>query len=154
MTQSVDNKKKFKRPESVLVIIYSRTGHVLMLQRTFPQDFWQSVTGSLEWGEHAKDAAIRELMEETGLSAESLVNCNFSQQFEIYSIWRDRYEPGITHNLEHVFLLPLDSCEEIKIDPREHSEYQWVTRAEAIEMATSHTNSEAINRWVPDDSSK
>ena len=150
MTQTVDKKIIFKRPESVLVIIYNQTGHVLMLQRTFPQDFCQSVTGSLEWDEQAKDAAIRELKEETGLSAESLVDCNYSQQFEIYSIWRDRYEPGITHNLEHVFLLPLTECQKITINPREHSEYLWVTRAEAIEMATSHTNSEAISRWVPE----
>ena len=58
------------------------------------------------------------------------------------------------HNREHVFLLPLENCDDIKIDPREHSEYQWVTREQAIQMATSHTNSEAIVRWVPEVISK
>ncbi len=146
----MDNKKIYKRPESVLVVIYSKTGHVLMMQRVFPEDFWQSVTGSLEWGENAQQAAIRELKEETGLDADQLIDCEYSQQFEIYSIWRDRYEPGITQNQEYVFLLPLDDCEQIEFDPREHSEYQWVPREEAIQMATSHTNSEAISRWVPE----
>ena len=150
MTQAMDEKEKYKRPESVLVVIYSKTGHVLMMQRVFPEDFWQSVTGSLEWGESAEQAAIRELKEETGLDANGLINCHFSQQFEIYSIWRDRYQPGIMHNQEHVFLMPLESCEEIQFDPREHTETQWVSREEAIQMATSHTNSEAILRWVPE----
>lgn len=146
----MDINKIYKRPESVLVVIYSLTGHVLMMQRVFPEDFWQSVTGSLEWDEQPKEAAIREVREETGLSAEGLVDCEFSQEFEIYSIWRERYAPGIIHNLEHVFLLPVEQCTDIKFNPREHSEFRWVTRAEAIDMATSYTNSEAIARWVPD----
>ena len=145
----MDDKKKYKRPESVLVVIYSKTGHVLMMQRVFPQEFWQSVTGSLEWGENAKQAAARELKEETGLEPHGMIDCQFAQEFEIYSIWRDRYEPGVMCNLEHVFLMPLETCEEIELDPREHSEIQWVTREQAIQMATSHTNSEAILRWVP-----
>ena len=146
----MEDNKKYKRPESVLVVIYSKTGHVLMMQRVFPDEFWQSVTGSLEWDEHPKQAAVRELKEETGLSAEGLVDCEYSQEFEIYSIWRDRYAPGVIHNREHVFLLPLNSCQDIQFDPREHSEFRWVTRLEAIQMATSHTNIEAISRWVPD----
>ena len=146
----MENNNNYKRPESVLVVIYSQTGHVLMMQRVFPEGFWQSVTGSLEWDEQPKEAAIRELKEETGLPADGLIDCEFSQQFEIYSIWRDRYAPGITHNCEHVFLLPLEQCSDIKFDLREHSEFRWVDRAEAIQMATSHTNSEAIARWVPE----
>jgi dATP pyrophosphohydrolase len=146
----MDNNKKFKRPESVLVVIYSHTGHVLMMQRVFPEDFWQSVTGSLEWDEQPRQAAIRELKEETGLEATGLIDCNYSREFEIYSIWRDRYAPGVMRNQEHVFLLPLDDCTDIRFDPREHTEYRWVTREEAIELATSHTNSEAIARWVPE----
>jgi len=146
----MENNKKYKRPESVLVVIYSQSGHVLMMQRVFPDEFWQSVTGSLEWGEQPREAAVRELKEETGLSAEGLIDCEYSQEFEIYSIWRDRYAPGVMHNREHVFLLPVKSCDDIQFDPREHSDFRWVTRAEAIQMATSYTNSEAIARWVPE----
>ena len=146
----MEDDKKYKRPESVLIVIYSLTGYVLMMQRVFPEDFWQSVTGSLEWDEQPTEAAIRELREETGLAADGLIDCDYSQEFEIYSIWRERYPPGVRRNREHVFLLPLKDCTDIQFDPREHSEFRWVTRDEAIQMATSYTNSEAISRWVPE----
>ena len=149
MTQLRQENKNYKRPESVLIVIYSLTGHVLMLHRAFPEDFWQSVTGSMEWEETVEHAARRELKEETGLDGDTLVNCNFSQNFEIYSIWRDRYPPNTIHNKEHVFLLALDTCQAVALDPREHTEYRWVAREEAIQLATSHTNAEAIQRWVP-----
>ena len=145
----MENNKNYKRPESVLVIVYTRTGYVLIMKRVNPGDFWQSVTGSLEWGEQASQAAVRELKEETGLDGEGIVDCGFSQEFEIYSMWRKRYEPGVTHNIEHVFTLELEDRQEIQIDPREHSEYQWLLREEAIATASSHTNRHAIVRWVP-----
>ena len=54
--------KKFKRPESVLVVVYTRTGKVLLLKRADDPDFWQSVTGSLLWEEtEPRQAAAREL---------------------------------------------------------------------------------------------
>ena len=150
----MEEHRKFKRPESVLVLIYTSTGYVLVLRRVFPDDFWQSVTGSLEWGEDALHAAARELFEETGLDATGLVDCGYSQEFEIYSLWRDRYAPGITRNTEHVFALMLDDCVPIRMDKREHLEYEWVSREEAIERVTSYTNSEALVRWVPEELSK
>ena len=54
----------FKPPVSVLVVIFARdTKRVLMLQRRDDPDFWQSVTGSVEEGETAPQAAAREVKE-------------------------------------------------------------------------------------------
>ena len=55
----------YKRPESVLIVVYTAACEVLMLRRVEPSDFWQSVTGSLEWDESPMGAACRELVEET-----------------------------------------------------------------------------------------
>lgn len=137
-----------KRPESVLVLVHTEDGQVLMLRRKYPDYFWQSVTGSLEWGEQPFEAAARELQEETGIVEQSILDCEFSQEFEIYSIWRDRYAPGVKQNKEHVYRLELPSPRNIQLDPREHLEYQWLPRDQAIELAFSPSNKQAISRWV------
>jgi len=140
---------EYKRPESVLVLVYTQASEVLMLRRKFPNDFWQSVTGSLEWEENPQQAAVRELQEETGISQLELHDCQFSQNFEIYPIWRERYAPGITENQEHVFSLELPEKIDIQLEPREHEEFVWLPKQEATNLAFSHTNQEAIQRWVP-----
>ncbi len=61
---------RFRVPESVLVVVYARPDQVLLLERRDRPGFWQSVTGSLEPGEAPRDAARRELAEETGLDGE------------------------------------------------------------------------------------
>ena len=149
----------YKRPESILVVVYTRSGDVLVLRRTNPDDFWQSVTGSLEWGELAADAAQRELREETGITAsinksESdagllLIDHKQSNCFPILSAWKPRYDPQIDHNIEHVYSLCLDEISDIELDAEEHTEYQWLARDAAIEKVTSYTNKKAIADVVP-----
>ncbi|MCK7580476.1 MAG: dihydroneopterin triphosphate diphosphatase [Chromatiales bacterium] len=105
---------RYKRPESVLVVVYTATGEVLVLRRCQPPDFWQSVTGSLRWEEaDPLDAARRELYEETGLGDEvEVVGCGTVNRFPILPPWRHRYAPDVVENLEHVFrvLLPEQSA--------------------------------------------
>ena len=50
--------RAYKRPESVLVVVHSSDGMILLLKRADIEDFWQSVTGSLDWGETASAAAV------------------------------------------------------------------------------------------------
>jgi len=139
-----------KRPESVLIIVYTQQGEVLLLRRKYPNDFWQSVTGSLEWGERPIDAAVRELHEETGLTNQAVCDCHSEQSFKIYSIWRKRYAPGVVMNREHVYRLQLPEKVDIRLDSREHEAFQWLPRLHAADLVFSHTNQAAILRWVPE----
>ncbi|KRT55805.1 NUDIX domain-containing protein [endosymbiont of Ridgeia piscesae] len=85
---------RFKRPESVLVVVYTTGGEFLLLRRRSPSAFWQSVTGSLRWGESPLQAARRELYEETGIMAGSLLNdLRHTERFPIVPPWRSRIHP-------------------------------------------------------------
>ncbi len=140
----------YKRPESVLVIVYTVQGEVLLLRRRRPPGFWQSVTGSLEWRETPPEAARRELYEETGLASHGMGDCHRARFFEIFPIFRTLYPPGVTINLEHVFRLCLPRARPIVLDPREHDAYLWVPRRRALALCGSWTNREAIRACVPD----
>lgn len=137
----------FKIPVSVLVVIHTVDGLVLMLSRVHPAGFWQSVTGSLEQGETPQDAACRELFEETGIDAMPVDRCRHVD-FAISERWLPRYAPGVTSNREHEFSLELERAPPVRLDPAEHVAARWLSRGEALELAFSATNRAAIRRWV------
>jgi dihydroneopterin triphosphate diphosphatase len=143
--------KKFKRPESVLVVVYTRSGRVLLLQRADDQDFWQSVTGSLTWEETSpRQAAEREVREETGLeSGSSLRDLDIVNRYPILPRWRPRYAPEVRENIEHAFALELPDEILITVNPGEHAGYGWFNFDEAVEKATSWTNREVIVKLRP-----
>ena len=116
-----------KIPISVLVIIYTKNKDILLLKKNNDKDMWQSVTGSLNENEKPIDAAKREVFEETGLTSDKIFDCNKQNIFEIYEMWRHKYEDGVTHNTEHVFLLELEEKIDIVIDKSEHLQYEWLS---------------------------
>jgi dATP pyrophosphohydrolase len=142
--------QSFKRPESVLVLVYTRGGEVLLMRRAQPADFWQSVTGSLAWGEEPRAAARRELFEETGLTADAdLLDCGVTNRFPIRPPWRARYDPGVRENTEYVFRVALQARRPVTLNPAEHREYVWLPRDAAAARASSPTNRDAILAFVP-----
>ncbi len=138
----------FKTPVSALVLIHTVDLQVLIMERADKAGFWQSVTGSLEAGETPRQAAIREVLEETGLDATQydLQDWQASNTYEIYPHWRYRYAPGITTNVEHLFALELPKEIAISLAPEEHVQYEWVDWREAAKRVFSWTNVDALKR--------
>jgi dATP pyrophosphohydrolase len=139
--------KKFKRPESVLVVVYTRTGKVLLLRRADIPEFWQSITGSMEWGdEQPAETAARELREETGIVATpaQLTDWNIRQRYVLFPQFRYKYAPGVTENTEHFFSLELPAECPVTVAPDEHLEYVWLSFEDAIERVFSWTNRDAL----------
>ncbi|HEY5666952.1 MAG TPA: dihydroneopterin triphosphate diphosphatase [Gammaproteobacteria bacterium] len=146
MTETPDQGKRYRRPESVLVIIHTRALDCLVLERVAPADFWQSVTGTLGWSEMPAEAASREVREETGLGSAGLREAGVTRRFPILPAWRDRYAPGVVENTEHLFFLEVAEMREITLNPAEHRGYRWLTLGDAIGTVSSWTNREGLER--------
>jgi len=149
----------FKIPESVLVVIYTAELDVLLIERADKAAYWQSVTGSKDaLDEPLRQTARREVGEETGIvvadersvaSANSvpghhLSDWHLANDYEIYPVWRHRYAPGVTRNIEHVFGLLVPRGIPVVLAPREHTHYQWLPYRAAADLCFSPSNAEAI----------
>ena len=138
----------YKTPVSALVLIHTTDLQVLLLERADKPGFWQSVTGSIEEGETPRDAAIREVHEETGLIATDyrFSDWQVSNVYEIYPHWRYRYAPGVTENTEHLFGLELPQTMPVQLAADEHLRYEWLDWREAANKVFSWTNVDALKR--------
>ncbi len=139
----------YKLPRSVQVVIFKETTAIrqfLLLERRLHHlTFWQSVTGSLEDGETHRQAAIREVREETGITCreEDLIDLQLTNVFEIAPAWRSKFKPGTTHNEEVCFALQVELCD-IQLDAREHLDYVWLEYDAAYKMLYWESNKKAF----------
>ncbi|MDO8312270.1 MAG: dihydroneopterin triphosphate diphosphatase [Sideroxyarcus sp.] len=138
----------YKQPISALIVIYTSALDVLLLERADFPGYWQSVTGSRDGEESLREAAIREVAEETGLDAtrHPLTDWQLQNVYDIYPKWRHRYPPGTTRNTEHVFGLQLPQPVAVQLAPREHLSYQWLPWNEAADKVFSPSNRAAIQQ--------
>jgi dATP pyrophosphohydrolase len=137
----------YKIPVSTLVVVHTPDLQVLLLERADYPGHWQSVTGSQEAGETLAETAARELHEETGLVAAAyggVRDWNVSNVYEIFPRWRHRYQPGITHNSEHVFGVQVPAPLPVKLNPDEHTRQRWLPWYQAAPECFSWSNREAI----------
>ncbi len=106
-------------------IIKNTDCEVLLLKRsmcdTDRPGSWDLPGGKLKFGEHPKDTALRETVEETGLLLGELM------LLDVLSATNNKNFQKITH----VFLSNLDELHpEISLNEREHTEYDWYRCAE------------------------
>lgn len=144
--------RRFKIPESVLVVIHTPALDVLLINRADAPNYWQSVTGSKDTAaEPLVHTAVREVLEETGIDcgpgtalAAALRDWALENVYDIYPRWLHRYEPGVTRNTEHVFGLCVPHGTPVTLNPREHTGYRWLPWRAAADACFSPSNAEAI----------
>lgn len=140
----------YKRPESVLVVIFDENRNVLVLQRQDNHNIWQSVTGSLEEDELPIQTAYREVLEEIGFDAQAnsaiILDTRIVNQYAIRPEWRYKYPPNNFINTEYVFLLEIPS--ETPIVLTEHVSYKWLTAIVAEQLIWSESNKRAVTQFL------
>jgi len=119
--------QKTKKAQVVLAALDrdSQNFQFLLLQTNERRGkFWQNVTGKVEENETFEEGGLREAIEETQLNLESIIDIidlglsfNFTDQ-------RNRK----VH--EKCFLIILDDCWSVKLDPSEHLHFKWIKQDE------------------------
>lgn len=117
--------------QTVLGIVYDKVkgkDRFLILKKQGDWEGWQFVQGGKEKDEDFETAVKREVLEETGLSAESVQRLS-----DIKSDYFYREADETVHKLVHFYLVKADSKKKVKISI-EHSDSKWVDSKKASAM--------------------
>jgi dATP pyrophosphohydrolase len=92
--------------------------------------------------------AAKELLNDPKVRAAYLGEClrdwGLENVYGIYPQWLHRYAPGVTHNTERVFGLEVPVGTPVRLNPREHTNYQWLPWQAAADACFSSSNAEAV----------
>jgi len=153
----------YRRPDKVLVYLYRRVPsgdapdalEYLLLQRyaetTNAGAIWQTVVGTVKWGEERVEAARREVFEETGLTqlrGITAIGYAFSFPISLRKNQKSWYAPNVTAINSIVYAgqvvgdRPIQLCSE-------HSHYGWFSYEEALRALHWPEEKEALSRLHP-----
>ena len=134
--RSAGVKVRHQRHKSAGVIVYRREGEqclfLLVLSRQTKRALWEFPKGGVEKGETVREAALRELSEETGIAAEEIVLLPDFQRAEDYRFTTgDDGRRTLIH--KHVtYFLGETSKSAIVLSDDESSEFAWVDLKDAL----------------------
>lgn len=122
-------------------VLLEHAGKVLLLHRAGSKDHgageWEPISGRMEQGETAEQAAVREVKEETGLDAKIIM------PFDTFFFVR---KPS---NEE---LVGITFCAKAFSDAvtlsEEHDQYKWVPKAELTQQTASAPVKNALAKYV------
>ncbi len=123
----------------VVVFRQKTVPEFLVLRRaddeTIYPGLWQIVSGGIEHGEKAFEAALREVKEETGMEPKVLYNTPLTNTFYFYTT--------DSVNLSPVFAAEVDNGTLVKLS-NEHQEFRWLKTEDAISLLVWPGQKEAI----------
>jgi dATP pyrophosphohydrolase len=131
-------KINFKIAE-VVVFRKRKTTEFLLLKRSDDEKIypglWQIVSGGIERGEKAFEAAAREVKEEIGIKPIHLYNTPLTNTFYFYT--------NDSVNVSPVFAAEVDVDAKVKLS-NEHKEFRWLKKEDAIALLVWPGQKEAI----------
>ncbi len=134
------------RGDQEIVVVVRREGELLVLRRAPERlGYWSLVAGGLEPEETPTVAAQRELLEETGLTAEVRelpVALSYSLLEDPPAI-RARYAPGVETVTVHAFVADAPAGWEPTLDA-EHDIHRWCDLDDALELMVYETTRRAL----------
>ena len=155
----------YRRPDKVLVYLYRRSldaatskgaaVQYLLLQRqpqtTHSGSIWQTVVGSVRWGEERIEAARREVFEETGLTllrGITAIGYAFSFPIRLPKDQKSWYAPDQTTIDNTVFAAETLDSRPVRLCP-EHQAYGWFALEEALARLHWEEEKEGLLRLHP-----
>ena len=135
---SKDKPSDFNKQFDIVGCFIEHDGKFHLLRRHLHKtsgNSWGLPAGKLDPGEERKQAALREVEEETGLK--------LSERYVRY--FDSLYVRDGDLDIEwHMFSTQLDLLPEVRTNPHEHSDYAWVTPADALQMNLIHDLPQSI----------
>jgi bis(5'-nucleosidyl)-tetraphosphatase len=126
---------RYRRDRSAGVIVFHRDEQgcrfLLLLSRLTKRPLWEFPKGGIDDGESPEQAALRELEEETGMSAADI---RLIPEFEHREEYRFTSGSGDTRTLvrkEVTYFLAETRTREVRLSAHEASQYAWLSADEA-----------------------
>lgn len=162
----------YRRPDKVLVYLYRRAAaaderaphtpaeakaalRYLLLQRhaerTQTGEIWQTVVGTVRWGEERIQAARREVFEETGLTmlrGITAIGYAFTFPIRLSENQPSWYAPGRTTIDNTVFAAEVIGPRPVRLST-EHRAFGWFSFEEALDKLHWQEEREALLRLHP-----
>lgn len=135
-----------RAPYQILVFVFRKTeqGARYLLLKRADLNVWQGVAGGGEGSESPYEAAVRELLEETGLTANSLIQLESLSHIPVLDVTGD-FRWGRKHIVipEYAFAFHLNDDARICIS-EEHTEYEWLDYDSALTRLCWDSNRTAL----------
>ncbi|MEX1183931.1 MAG: NUDIX domain-containing protein [Gemmatimonadota bacterium] len=127
---------RYRRDKSAGVIIFHRddTGcnFLLLLSRLTKRPLWEFPKGGVDAGETLEVAALRELHEETGLTADDIRLIPEFRHKEEYRFTSGRGDARVLVRKEVTYFLAEARSTAIQLSAHEASQFAWLPLEEAI----------------------